>query len=144
MKSSRRAEDDEKRDQIRKTHSQVGIPANAAQVLSRHRFRVRRQVTAAIAGRDGLEVLDFLGRLPEKEVRADRGAQHGHQHRDGVVVESKLREKSAPNDLVPRHMDRENHRHIGEKAQRQPFQVTHVGLIPQVDLQRQAGDAEEY
>ena len=43
MQRGRRAQNDEKRDQIRKTHSQVGIPADAAQMLPRDLLRVGQQ-----------------------------------------------------------------------------------------------------
>ena len=39
--------------------------------------------TAAVAGRDRLEILHFLGRLPEEQVRTDSGAEHRH---DMVMV----------------------------------------------------------
>ena len=48
---------------------------------------VRRQAAAG-AGRDGAQILHFLGRLPEEKVRADRRAEHRHDDRDRVVVEA--------------------------------------------------------
>ena len=123
---------------------EVGIPADAAQVLPRDRFRMGQQIAATVAGRDGLEILDFLGRLPEEQVRADRGPEHRHHHGDGVVIEVQIGKESALNDLLPRHVDREYHRHVREQPQRQPLQVAHVGFITQVDLQTEAGDPEEH
>ena len=101
MQRRRGAQDDEERDQVGEAHPEVSVPADPAQVVAGDRLRMRQEVCAAVARGDGLEILHFLRRLPEKQVRADGRTEDGNDHRDRVVVQLELRKQRALEDLRP-------------------------------------------
>ena len=73
--------DDEDRDQVRDAHPDHRVGSNARELRSgAARHEAEREGAAT------QPVLDFQGRLPEEQVRADRGAEDGDQ-RHRVVGE---------------------------------------------------------
>ena len=67
----RRGDHDAKRDAIRERHADAGIHRHASQMVPRVGCLCEEGVLA-----HKLHVLDFLRRLPEKDIGADRRSEH--------------------------------------------------------------------
>ncbi len=91
-----------------------------------------------------LDLLDLLGALPEEQVGADGGAEHGHDQGDGRPIELQLRPHDPGPGFGPVHVDDHHHGHIGEQHQGQPFQHPDVAVVGHQQLQQQGDDAEAY
>ena len=90
-----------------------------------------------------LHVLDLLGRLPEKEVGADRRAEDADDHRGGVGIQREMRPDRAQRHLAPRHVNREQHGGVGQQRDGQPLQKEDVAVIGNEYLQQQCPEHEE-
>ena len=82
-------------------------------------------------------VFHFLSGLPEEQVGADRGAEHGHDHQQGCLVQLKMRPDDTQRDFAPVDVQAEHHGDIGEQRKRQPLEPEHIGAIRQEHLQHQ-------
>ena len=87
-------------------------------------------------------LLDFERRLPEKQIRADRGPEHGHQHQDGVAIPGQTRDDGRKQHLVPGHVHDERGGDVSEQHERQQFHVLGVPPIGDRDLRREADHSE--
>jgi hypothetical protein len=92
-------------------------------------------------------VLDLLRRLPEEQVRADRRAEHGDDHRRVFLQRSRGRQECPGLDrfqerLSPRHADRQDDRDVGEHRERQPLEDAHRTLVREQHLRGDADGAE--
>ena len=85
----------------------------------------------------GLDLLHLLRALPEEQVGADGGAEHGHDQGGRVAGELQARRDGGPGHLQPGRMDREDHGHIGEQGQGQPLQEADIAVVRHEDLQAQ-------
>ena len=131
-------EDDEVGDQVRKSHADEGVGLDPAE-LGRRFHRPFAQRMGIVVGAD---FFDFLRRLPEEQVGRNRGAEDGHDQRHRIAGEGKVRPHRALEDLEPWQLDGEHRGDVRQQAERQPFQVAHVGGVRQKYLQRQAQHPE--
>jgi hypothetical protein len=60
--------------------------------------RLQRRLDQGLRFRILLLIFDFFGRLPEEQIRADRGAEHRHNDRKIVPRELDVR---APRTTIP-------------------------------------------
>lgn len=127
------AQDDEEGDQVGECHAEDRVGLDAAQVLP-HLLQRRCRRAARI--------LYFLRRLPEEQVRTDRGAEHRHHGQQNFVSAGQLRAHHLAGYLPPVHTQREHHGHVGQQRQRQPLQPAHIGLIRNEHLQHHGQQAE--
>ena len=116
----RGADDDEQRDEVREAHADVGVDLDPSQMPARA-FR-RSRLSGARRG-IGLDLLDFLRRLPEEEVRADRRPEHCDDYRQRLPGQREPRPDDADDRLAPRNRDREDDRDVSEQRKRQPFEI---------------------
>ena len=84
-------------------------------------------------------VFHFLGRLPEEQVGADGGAQHGNHH-GRVVLGAYVPGEKRPgvqrleNRVAPWNRHVENDGDVGEQGQGQPLEDTHRALVGKENL----------
>ena len=121
MQRRRRGDHDAKRDAIRERHADAGIHRHASQMVPRVGCLCEEGVLA-----HKLHVLDFLRRLPEKDIGADRRSEHRNNCQKIVCVYLKRRFDYCREGLYPLDMDRKNGGNIYEKDEGEPFQ--HVGV----------------
>ncbi len=111
------------------------------------RRRCRRAVSGACvsgaAAGSGIDLLDFLRRLPEEEIGADRRAEQRDDDGQRFAGQREPRPDDAGERLAPRYGDREHHGDVRQQRERQPLEVADVALVGQEHLQQQAGDAED-
>ena len=92
-------------------------------------------------------ILGFLRCLPEKQVGANGGAHHRNDD-GGVVTQAHVGLQKCPRlkrfgrDLPPGNFDRQNHRHVSEQGECQPFQNAYRALIREEDRRDNAHDAK--
>jgi len=89
VQGHRGGEHDEERHQVGERHPDVGIDLDAAK-LRRGLFGRLAQRMFAV-GRALL--LHFLRSLPEEQVRADRGAEHGHEREQIIRAQRDIRDE---------------------------------------------------
>jgi hypothetical protein len=73
--------------------------------------------------------------LPEKQVRADRGAHHSDDRHQIFRLEQQRWPNDGPGYLIPRHVHNEGADHIAEQRQAPPFQDGDVACVAGEDLQ---------
>ena len=80
--------------------------------------------------------LDFLRSLPEKQIGADRGAQHRHHHQEVIGIDGGLRPDRRQQRRAPGNLHGQRRYHIGEQRQRHEFQHRRIAAIRHEDLQQ--------
>ena len=73
---------DRQRDKVREAHSDEGVKVNSVE----RSLALMRRPLEYLPGRDGPDVLGFLGSLPKEQVRADGGAKDGNNGRQVILV----------------------------------------------------------
>jgi hypothetical protein len=86
--------------------------------------------------------LHFLRCLPEKQVRADGGAEYPHHHRRGGGIRREARPDGASRHLAPGDVNDEQDRCVSEQREGQPFENVDIAVVGDVDLRRQRDDDE--
>ena len=112
----RRGENDEQRDEVRNSHSDEGVGANA------------REFRPGVAGRDAkrldvasMQFFHLLPGLPEEQIGADRRAKDGDHGHGMRRVKNEMRNEGAVEGRSPRHVRGEDDRHVGEQATASPI-----------------------
>ncbi len=90
-----------------------------------------------------LGVLDLFLGLPEEQIGADGGAEHGDHHGQVVGLELQLRPDHAVEHRAPGHMHHQGHGDIGEQGNGQPLQHRDVARVAGEHLQQGRHDAEQ-
>ena len=132
------AEDDAERDNVRETHAQVRIDLDPPQMCCGTFGRVRQRAGRRI----GIELFDFLRRLPEKKIGADGRAENRDDHRQVFGRQREMRRHRVRRYFAPWNVDRQHQQHIGQQRHCEPLEVAHVASVRQEDLQQQANGAE--
>lgn len=88
------------------------------------------------------QLLDFLGGLPEKQIRADSRAEHGDH--GGQVGRAQLdaRPNRRASDFGPGDRENQRHCHISEQDHRGPFEQPCVSFVRNQYLKHDRKDAE--
>ena len=133
VQRSRRRQHDEKGDRVREDHADIGVELDPVQV----RPGLRRRLAQGLLSRPGALLLHLLRGLPEKQIRADGGAEHRDQGEQVVGIEFYRRNQGAPQHLAPGHMHHERGGDVGEQRQGQPLQDRRVARERNEDLQSQ-------
>ena len=82
-----------------------------------------------------VHLLDLLGGLPEEQIGADGGAEHGDHHHEIIGVDGRLRPHCGDQRRAPWDVHGEGGRDIGEQRQRQEFQHRRIAAVGQEDLE---------
>ena len=90
-----------------------------------------------------VDFFDFLAALPEQEIWAYCRAENRDHHREAVGCQRKSWRDQSHADRTPIDLDREHHRYIGQKHQRQPFKISGIALVRHEQLQRQGKQSED-
>jgi hypothetical protein len=106
----RGGDDDEEADHVRKPHAETGVDADAVNLGPGLARRVDERMRGGI---DAL-VLRFLRGLPEKAIGRDRGAEHGDDCDNVILVPAEGRHDEVVGDLGPWHVDHQRRCDIGE------------------------------
>ena len=138
MQCKRRRQHDEPGDQVRCGHADEGVDAKPEQLPTRLPRRAEQRARSGI----GLFVLDFLGSLPEEQVRADGRPENGDDHRQRGGIESQRRRHRRPQGLTPVHVHDRSGGHVCE--QRSGENQEHAGVTcvahPNLQHERDAGE----
>jgi hypothetical protein len=114
------------------------MPIHVSQRMRRSsRRRGAGSRSERLGGRRGPHPCPRLPRcLPEEQVGADGGAEHGHDHHGGRTASNlKCGQTVRQRDVSPGHMDGEQHRRVGQQRQGQPFQERDIAVIGHEHLQ---------
>lgn len=139
VQRGRGRERDEECDDVRYAHADPGVEVDSLQL----RGGLMRRPPQRLLVRFRAQFLDFLRRLPEEQVGADRRAEHGDdrgQVRRGQL-EPRPHERAA--DFTP--IDRHDQRDCDIREQRQcgPFEQARIAVVRHEDLQQGRQRAEE-
>jgi len=129
---------DEERHQVRERHSYVRIDLDAVKVGLGLLGRLAQRLFAV----GGALLFHFLRSLPEEQVRADRGAEHGHEREQIIRAQRDIRDERVQAGLEPRHTHHEHRRDVGEERERQPLQERRVPGKGNEDLQSERNQRE--
>ena len=84
-----------------------------------------------------LHLLHLLRGLPEEEIGAERGAEHGDDHRCGAGIEGQRRPQQRAPRRCPGHTGDQHHADIGKQREGEPFQQADIAMIGHEQLQQQ-------
>jgi hypothetical protein len=129
-------EHDEKGDSVREDHADAGVGDDAAHFAGP---AARQCVERAPPFAHAPHFLDFLRRLPEKQIGTYGGAEHRDQQHQIIGGELHLGQERAERDLAPRDVDGEHHADIEKQNQRQPFEDRRIAAIGHEHLQQHRG-----
>lgn len=124
-------ENDEKADHVGVDHADDGIEVDPLQ----------RAVCGGGLQQQGLLLglllfFHFLRGLPEKHVRADGGAEHGHEGQQIVAVVAPGRYPQAVQRLSPRHVHHHGGQRVRQQTEGQQLQQPGVARERDGDLER--------
>ena len=134
----RGGDDDEKADDVGKSHPHIGIDTHPRDLG----FRFPRRLDQWMRQRIDPLLLRFLRRLPEEAIGRDGRAQHGNDRDDILRLEGKIGHERVVGDRTPRHIDRQRGGDVGEQRQAAPFQDRHISIVAGKNLQQHAGHRE--
>ena len=127
-----RRQNNEEGDEAGKPHANVSVPGDSVEFGG----RVLRMIEErAVAGK--CLVFHFFRALPEEHIGADRRAEHGDDHDQHVPRPGDLRKQHPARHGAPVDGHGEDDAHIGQQAERQPFQHMHIAMIGQENLQNE-------
>ena len=138
MKSRRRRQHDEERDEIGRRHADDRVQPDARELPRRLGGRFEKRL-----GRRVLPlVLDLLRGLPEEQVGADRRAEHGHEHGEIAPRPFDMRHDKVERDRPPGHADDKHRGDIGEQGKREPAQHGSITRVAHENFHERDHDGE--
>jgi len=114
----RRGQHDEEGDDVRERHSHDRVDLDAAQIAVRLSRGALQRAPAAVRP----HLLDLLRRLPEEQIRADRGAEHRDDGGDVFLLPRDVRKHGVSENRRPGHMHHEDRADVGQQRKRQPLE----------------------
>ena len=139
LQDGRRRQDDEERDRVREDHPDRGVDLDAVELGDAASGELaKRAMRLAL-----VHLLDLLRGLPEEQIGADGGAEHGDHHQEIIGIDVRLRPHGRQQRRAPRDLHREGGRDVGEQRQRQEFQDRRIAAIGDEDLQQGRAGGED-
>ncbi len=89
-----------------------------------------------------LDFFDFLSRLPEEEIRADRGAQHADDKREVNRRELRLRYERRHEQCLPIGLHDDTGEHVRHQENGQELEDAHVAPIGNENLEQHDADGK--
>jgi hypothetical protein len=138
MQDDGRRQDDEEGDEVGKRHADPGVPLHAAELLlalSGSVFEWRFRGVRAL-------LFHFFRGLPEEQIGADGGPEDRDDGGQRRAAQLKTRKEGRLENADPRDLDDEQDPDVGQESHAQPFQVRHVAVIGDEDLEPDAEQTE--
>jgi hypothetical protein len=128
MQSQGRDQDDEEHHQIGEEGPHADIQSAIQQFGTSCAFPLLDRGASPV-----LLLLHFLRRLPEEEIRTDRRAEHGDDHRPRGASRGRARQKRGPCNRGPVWMNRDRRCEVGKQREGEPLEHPGHGAVGQPD-----------
>jgi len=127
-------------DQVGERHADPGVRQHAPELLIGLRGSLLERRLRGVRAL----LFHFFRGLPEEQIGADGGPEDRDQGGQGRPGPRKTRKEGRLQDADPRDLDHEQNPDVGQEGHAQPFQVGHITVIGDEDLEPDAEQAETY